>query len=1001
MNCTNNLARSPLHWLHALIALAAALVLAACSGPADLPAPAAPLSPTIAQQPADSSVTPGGSATFAVNVANASSASYQWQVLNGATWTDIPGATAASYSVSGVQASQDGTQYRCVVNAGSATLVSAIATLAVVPAPVAPSITVHPADQAVTEPATATFDVTASGTAPLSYQWQRNTGGTWTAIAGATAASYTTPATVRTNDNGAQFRVVVTNGAGSATSNAAALTVNPAPLVPAFTAQPADITVTAPASATFSVTVSGVPAPTLQWQLSTDGGSTWNDIPGATGASYSTGASTTLQSGHRYRVVASNSTGSALSNPALLTVNPAPVAPSIAVQPADQTVTEPAAATFSVTAGGSAPLTYQWQRNVASTWTNITGANAASYTTPATVRANDNGAQFRVIVTNAVSSATSNTATLTVNPAPVAPAFTTQPLNVTVTEPATASFTVAATGTPAPALQWQSSTDGGTTWNNVSTGSGATTVTHTTAATTTAMNGWRYRAVATNSAGSATSSPATLTVNAQFAAPVITQQPANATVPSESAATFSVVATGSPSPTYQWQRQGPNGGGFFNVTGATSASYTTPSVYYYDDDNVTESGAQYRVVVTNSQGSVTSSFATLTVTPTALTGFTQISAGFRHVLALRSDGTVWAWGSNGYGQVGRTCNDCSPRPVNGLAGTFTQVLARGDTSFAVRNDGTVWAWGYNGNGQLGRDLAAGTNSSSPAQVVRQSDGQPLTGIVGVTMTNHGSFGGAASVLAWTSTGVAWKWGNAFIEPGLGGNPGTNFLAAVPHNHFNGSSAARSLNRAVAGVNGNVIYIDGAGTAGFWRCNGGGCSFGTTPATAFSTLGFIGTVIDLAADAGERVMLVRSDNTLWGQAYQDTGSIVWSNLGSPLVQIALPEGVVRVALGRFGAVSYAVGLSGAVYAAGEDASGQLGDGTAGGRRATFGAILTVDDATATAIGVETGFALRAGGAIWGWGDNFYRTNGTADSAGRRHRTPGWVQLEATPFATKGR
>ena len=85
----------------------------------------------------------------------------------------------------------------------------------------APAITTQPAAATVTAGQTATFSVVASGTAPLTYQWQKNN----VAITGATGASYTTPATT-TTDNGANFRVVVTNGTGSATSNAALLTVN-------------------------------------------------------------------------------------------------------------------------------------------------------------------------------------------------------------------------------------------------------------------------------------------------------------------------------------------------------------------------------------------------------------------------------------------------------------------------------------------------------------------------------------------------------------------------------------------------------------------------------------------------------------------------------------------------------------------------------------------------------------------------------------------------------
>lgn len=87
----------------------------------------------------------------------------------------------------------------------------------------APVITAQPSNQTVVAGSTATFLVTATGTSPLSYQWQKGT----TAISGATSATYTTPATA-TADNGSQFSVVVSNAAGSVTSNPATLTVNPA-----------------------------------------------------------------------------------------------------------------------------------------------------------------------------------------------------------------------------------------------------------------------------------------------------------------------------------------------------------------------------------------------------------------------------------------------------------------------------------------------------------------------------------------------------------------------------------------------------------------------------------------------------------------------------------------------------------------------------------------------------------------------------------------------------
>ncbi len=269
------------------------------------------------------------------------------------------------------------------------------------PSPAAAAIMTQPASQSVTAGQAATFTVTASGTAPLAYQWQKNAAN----ISGATSASYTTPATTAA-DNGAKFDVMISNSSGSATSSSATLTVNAASAAPAITAQPANQTVTSGQTASFSATSSGTPAPTYQWQKN------MANIAGATSASYTTPATTTADSGEQFRVVATNSAGTATSNSATLTVNAATSsAPTITTQPANQTVTVGQAATFTVIASGTPPLTYQWQKNSV----NISGATAASYVTPATA-STDSGAKFDVIVSNSIGNATSSSATLTVNP---------------------------------------------------------------------------------------------------------------------------------------------------------------------------------------------------------------------------------------------------------------------------------------------------------------------------------------------------------------------------------------------------------------------------------------------------------------------------------------------------------------------------------------------------------------------------------------------------------
>jgi pectate lyase len=258
-----------------------------------------------------------------------------------------------------------------------------------------PTITTQPASQTVTAGSSVTFNVVASGTAPLSYQWKK--GGV--DIAGATSASYTI-ASAQSADAGS-YTVVVSNSAGSVTSNAATLTVNAAPVAPTITTQPSSQTVSVGGTATFSVTASGTAPLTYQWRK--DG----VNLSGATAPSYSKTNVQTADAGG-YSVVVSNSAGSATSTTATLTVNSSPVAPTITTQPSSQTVNAGGTASFSVAASGTAPLSYQWRKDGA----NISGATNSSYSKTSVQSADAGG--YSVVVSNSAGSATSNTATLTV-----------------------------------------------------------------------------------------------------------------------------------------------------------------------------------------------------------------------------------------------------------------------------------------------------------------------------------------------------------------------------------------------------------------------------------------------------------------------------------------------------------------------------------------------------------------------------------------------------------
>jgi hypothetical protein len=265
------------------------------------------------------------------------------------------------------------------------------------PATGAPAITQQPASQTVTAGQAATFSVTASGDAPLGYQWFMNG-----AAAGTNSSAFSIAQTA-TGQTGAQIYVVVTNADGSATSATATLTVTAAATAPTITQQPVSVTVTAGQSAAFSAIATGTAPLTYQWFVN-------GTAAGTNSSTFSIAQASTGQTGAQIQVKVSNATGSATSNTVTLTVNPAaPTAPTITQQPTNATVTVGQSATFTVTATGTAPLTYQWFMNGGAV-----GTNSSSYTISQTTLG-QTGAQIYVKVSNAASSATSQTVTLTVN----------------------------------------------------------------------------------------------------------------------------------------------------------------------------------------------------------------------------------------------------------------------------------------------------------------------------------------------------------------------------------------------------------------------------------------------------------------------------------------------------------------------------------------------------------------------------------------------------------
>ncbi len=259
----------------------------------------------------------------------------------------------------------------------------------------APQITTQPIAASAFVGDTASFNVTATGTAPLSYEWRRN----GTSLNAPSTATYTTGFLTSADDT-TTYAVVISNSAGSVTSAAAALSVSPRAVQ--VTTAPQSLSVAEGRDAGFSVTVTGTAPITYQWLLN------GTAIAGATGSSYTFSAAKLSDNGKSFAVRVSNPAGAITTPAATLTVTPATV--SINTQPLGASHFVGETATFTVAVQGTAP-TFQWRRNGAA----IPGATAPTYVTPTLVAADDK-ATFDVVVSNTVNSIASTVATLSVGP---------------------------------------------------------------------------------------------------------------------------------------------------------------------------------------------------------------------------------------------------------------------------------------------------------------------------------------------------------------------------------------------------------------------------------------------------------------------------------------------------------------------------------------------------------------------------------------------------------
>ncbi|MGQ7944928.1 T9SS type A sorting domain-containing protein [Flavobacterium sp. WC2509] len=567
--------------------------------------------PSITTQPSASTICAGATTTFTVSASNATG--YQWQVDQGAGFSNVSnsapysGATTATLTITGATAALSGYVYRAV--ATGACTPAATSNSAALTINSAPAITNQPSASTICAGATTTFSVTASNA--TGYQWQVDQGAGFSNVSNSAPYSGATTATLTITGataalSGYVYRAVTTGACTpNATSNSAALTINSAM---AITNQPSASTICAGATTTFSVTASN--ATGYQWQVDQGAGfsNVSNSAPysGATTATLTITGATAVLSGYVYRAVVKGAcTPNATSNNAALTVN---AAPAITSQPSASTICSGANTTFTVSASNATG--YQWQVDQGAGFSNISNGAPYSGATTATLTitgatAGLSGYLYRVVASGACTpNATSNTASLTINSAP---AITAQPSASTICSGATTTFSIAASN--ATGYQWQ--VDQGAGYANISNGapySGATTATLTITGATAGLNGYSYRAIATGTCTpAATSNGVALTVNA---APAITAQPSVSTICASANTTFSIATSNATG--YQWQVD--QGAGYTNISNGAPYSGATTATLTITGATAGLNGYLYRAIATGTcTPAATSNGAALTV----------------------------------------------------------------------------------------------------------------------------------------------------------------------------------------------------------------------------------------------------------------------------------------------------------------------------------------------------------------------------------------------------
>jgi alpha-tubulin suppressor-like RCC1 family protein len=288
-----------------------------------------------------------------------------------------------------------------------------------------------------------------------------------------------------------------------------------------------------------------------------------------------------------------------------------------------------------------------------------------------------------------------------------------------------------------------------------------------------------------------------------------------------------------------------------------------------------------------------------------------VSAGAVHSLAVKTNGTLWAWGDGQFGALGNGAFNSATWTVTqlGTANNWLSVSAGNRFSLAIKTNGTLWSWGLNATGQLGLNNVV--NQNVPVQVGTASNW------VRIDAGNQHS-------LAVDAAGFMHAWGNnTFGQLGDGTNT-TSLVPIVITSANNWSLVSAGFDHSMALDNNNMLYTFGNNTNG-QLCDGTNTASNTPIPISISGAGTVSLYI--AISAGNSFSLaIRNDNTLWSGGFNSSGQLGLGNYVAvnTLNQIGTANNWLAISAGD--AHSLALDTSLSLSSTGRNLEGALGIGT---------------------------------------------------------------------------